>query len=81
MANMHICNNILCIMLLICCLYIHIPYMHVCRSIYVAGFGKMCIVHTSSFAHLEIHKNYMEWYTDLKLSEKIKVRIVVLYNP
>ena len=30
--------------------------------------GKKCIVHTSHFAHLEFHKNYMVWYTDLKLS-------------
>ena len=32
----------------------------------------MCIVYTSNFAHLEIHKNYREWYTDLKLSRVIK---------
>ena len=25
-------------------------------SLYVTGFGKTCIVHTSDFAHLEIHK-------------------------
>ena len=29
----------------------------------------MSIVHTSDFAHLETHKNHMEWCTDLKLSE------------
>ena len=41
-------------------------------SIYVTGFEKMCIVHTSDFAHLEIHKNHREWYTDLKLLGLIK---------
>ena len=30
---------------------------------YVTGFGKMCIVHTSNFAYLEIHRNYREWFT------------------
>ena len=35
---------------------------------YVPGFGKMCIVYTSDFAHLEIHKNHRERYADLKLS-------------
>ena len=39
---------------------------------YVTGFGKTCIVHTSNFAYLKIHKNYREWYTDMKLSEMIK---------
>ena len=33
----------------------------------VTRFVKMCIVHTSDFANLEIHKNHIEWYTDLKL--------------
>ena len=28
--------------------------------VYVTGFGKMFIVHTSDFAHLEIHKNYIQ---------------------
>ena len=41
-------------------------------TIYVTGFGKTCIVHTSDFAHLEIYKNHREWYTDLKLSGIIK---------
>ena len=35
-------------------------------TLYVTGFGKTCIVHTSDFAHLEIHKNYREWYTEVK---------------
>ena len=26
----------------------------------VTGFGKTCIVHTSDFAHLDIHKNHSE---------------------
>ena len=39
--------------------------------IYVTGFGKTCIVHTSDFAHLEIHKNHREWYLDVKLSGTI----------
>ena len=38
------------------------------KLINVTGFGKTCIVHTSDFAHLEIHKNHREWYTDLTLS-------------
>ena len=38
----------------------------------VTRFGKTCIVHTSYFAHLEIHKNHREWYTALKLSMMIK---------
>ena len=29
--------------------------------VYVNGFGKTCIVHTSNFAHLKIHKNHREW--------------------
>ena len=41
-------------------------------SIYVSGFGKACIVHTSDFSHLKIHKNHSEWYTNLKLSRVIK---------
>ena len=44
---------------------------------YVNGFGKTCIVHTSNFAYLEIHKNHREWYTALKLSRILK-GIVVL---
>ena len=42
------------------------------QCLYVTGFGKMCIVHTSNIAHLAIHKNYREWYTDGKLSRIIK---------
>ena len=42
------------------------------NSLIVTGFGKTCIVHTSDFAHLKIHKNNMEWYTDLKLSGMTK---------
>ena len=38
----------------------------------MTGFGKTCIVHTSDFAHLEIHKSHRESYTDLKLSEMMK---------
>ena len=38
----------------------------------VTGFGKTCIVHTSDFEHLEIHKIHREWCTELKVSEKIK---------
>ena len=30
-------------------------------GMYVTEFGKMCVVHTSHFAHLEFHKNYMDW--------------------
>ena len=30
-------------------------------GINVTEFGKMCVVHTSHFAHLEFHKNYMDW--------------------
>ena len=41
-------------------------------ELYVTGFEKMCIVHTSDFAHLEIHDDYMERCTDLKLSELMK---------
>ena len=33
---------------------------------------EMLIVHTSDFAHLRIHKNHREWYTDLKLSGMLK---------
>ena len=36
--------------------------------IYVTRFGKTCIVHTSDFSHLEIHKYHRERHTDLKLS-------------
>ena len=36
--------------------------------VYVTGFGKTCMVNTSDFAHLEIHKNHREWYLDVKLS-------------
>ena len=39
---------------------------------YMTGFGKMCIVHTFNFAHLEMHKSHREWYTNLKLSGMIK---------
>ena len=42
------------------------------KALYVTGFGKMCIVHTSDFAYLEIHKNHREWYLDVKLSGMIK---------
>ena len=35
---------------------------------YVTGFGKTCIIHTSDFAHLEIHKHHRELYLDVKLS-------------
>ena len=33
----------------------------------VTGFGKTCIVHTSDFAHLEIHNNHKQSCKDLKL--------------
>ena len=36
------------------------------QPIYVTGFGKTCIVHTSDFGHLEMHKNQREWWTGLK---------------
>ena len=26
----------------------------------------MCLVHTSDFAHLEIHMNHTEWYTEIE---------------
>ena len=42
------------------------------KMLYVTGFGKTCIVHTSDFAHLEIDKSHREWHTDLKLSEMMK---------
>ena len=41
-------------------------------SVYVTGFGKTCIVHTSDFANFEIHKNHREWCLDVKLSGMIK---------
>ena len=41
-------------------------------TIIVTGFGKMCIVHTYDFSHLEIHNNHREWHTDLKLSRVVK---------
>ena len=40
--------------------------------VYVTGFGKMCIVHTSDFEHLEMNKNYTKWWTGLKFSGMIK---------
>ena len=43
-----------------------------CVYIYVIGFGKMCIVHTSDFEYLDIYKNHSEWYTELKLSEQLE---------
>ena len=38
---------------------IHICRFHSCdsESLIVTGFGKMCIVHTSDFVHMEIYKN------------------------
>ena len=30
------------------------------NGIYVTGFGKICIVYKSNFAHLEIHKNHSD---------------------
>ena len=42
------------------------------ENTYVTGFGKMFIVQTSNFDHLEIYKNHRQWYTDLKLSGIIK---------
>ena len=38
----------------------------------MARLGKMYIVYTSDFAHLEIHKSHKELYTDSKLSGMIK---------
>ena len=46
---------------------------------YVNGFGKTCIVHTSNFAYLEIHKNHREWYTALKLSRILKGIVVLQF--
>ena len=34
-----------------------VPLIYVCDWIW-----EMYIVHTSNFAHLEIHKNHREWY-------------------
>ena len=56
--------------------YLHLPPSKCNISyescLYVTGFVKTCLVHTYDFAHLEIHKNHMEWYIDLKISEVIK---------
>ena len=49
--------------------YTNVPVCSYFISIFVTGFGRICIVHTS---HLEIHKIYRDWYTDLKLFEIIK---------
>ena len=48
------------------------PCSYATVYIYVTGFGKTCIVYTSDFAYLKIHKNHREWYTDMKLSGMIK---------
>ena len=37
------------------------------------------VIHTYNFAYLEMHTNYKEWYTDLKLSRMIKE--YCLHNP
>ena len=50
-------------------IYIH---THAHTFIYVTRYVKTCIVHTSKFPHLEIHKNYREYFTDLKISGMIK---------
>ena len=47
-------------------------------AMYVTGFGKMCKVHTSDFAHLDIYKNHMECYKNLKFSGLINKGIVFL---
>ena len=41
-------------------------------QIYVTGFGKICIVYTSDFAHSENYKTHREWYNNLKLSGMLK---------
>ena len=45
-------------------------YLHTC--IYVTGFGKMCIAHTSNFSTLLIHKIYRKWQIVLKLSGNVE---------
>ena len=37
------------------------------NHLYVTGFGKTCIVHTSNFSTLETHKIYLEWQIHVKL--------------
>ena len=41
---------------------------HYHSSLYVTGFGKLCIVHTSNFSTFVTHKIYLEWQINLKLS-------------
>ena len=52
---------------MICTLYFYSVGIVICvyykQSIYVTGFGKRCIVHTSDFEYLEIYKSHNEWYT------------------
>ena len=40
--------------------------------IYVTGFGKTCIVHTSDFARSKIYKTSLEQHTDLKFAGMIE---------
>ena len=39
-------------------------------AVYVTGFGKTCIVHTSDFARLEIHKNHREFRCETFRNDK-----------
>ena len=41
-------------------------------TLYVTGFGKTCIVHTSNFEYSEIYKTHNEYYTELKFAEMIE---------
>ena len=42
------------------------------QLLYVTGFGKMCIVHTSNFSHSRTYKIWLKQYTDMKFSEVIE---------
>ena len=51
-----------------------LPYIYYIYYIYiyVTGFGKTCIVHTSDFEYSEIYKTHNEYYTELKFAEMIE---------
>ena len=37
-------------------IYVAVNFLQIMLAIYVTGYGKTCIVHTSNFANLKIHK-------------------------
>ena len=57
----------------------HTTYIERCAVLYVTGFRKICIIHTSNFSTLVTHKMNLKWWIHLKFLGIAEP--VILYHP